>query len=197
MAKKCSQCRTHAVVELGGNYLCVDCYSKAQHAHYLRHVQLASAINQIIGDMENIAGLPYGSLGPRFQTPMPTTINAGQSTFNNIRVDNSVVGAINTGTIKKLDIMMSKIGSTNNRRLAVALQRLTQAIVDTRELHRSDKDTALEWLSFLSTQALTKQTERQSIIGKEAISTLERILSTTGGIASIWSATKPLLDALF
>ena len=197
MAKKCSQCRTPAVVDLGGNYLCVNCYSKAQQAHYLGHVQLASAINQVTGDMENIAGLPYGSLGQRFQIPMPTTINADQSTFNNIRVDNSVVGTINTGNIKKLDIMMSKIGNSNNRKLAVALQRLTQAILDTPQLCRNDKDTALEWLSFLSTQALTQQTERQSIIGKEAISMLERIVSNTGGIASIWSAVKPHLDALF
>ena len=158
---------------------------------------IATAINQVIGDMENIAGLPYGSLGQRFQIPMPTTINAGQSTFNNIRVNNSAVGAINTGNIKKLDIMMSKIGNSNNRKLAVALQRLTQAILDTQKLCDSDKDTALEWLSFLSTQALTQQAERQPTIGKTAISWLERVLSNTGSIASVWSVTKPLLDALF
>ena len=195
MGKRCSQCRTPAVVELGGHYLCVSCYSKVKHAEYLEFAQDAALINQALGDIENTVGLP-GFLG-RVEIPMPTTINAGQSTFNNIRVDNSVVGSINTGNIKKLDIMMSKIGSTSNRRLADALQRLTQAILDTRELHRSDKDTALEWLSFLSTQALTQQTERQSKIGREAISTLERILSNTGGIASIWSAVKPHLAALF
>lgn len=195
MAKKCSQCRTPAVHEVGGHYLCVSCYSKLQYAEYLEFAQDAALMNQALQDIENTVGLP-GFLG-RVEIPTPTTIHTGQSTFNNIRVDNSVVGAINTGTIKKLDVLMSKIGISKNQKLAVALQKLTQAILDTPHLGRSDKDTALEWLSFLSTQALTKQTERQSIIGKEAISTLERILSTTGGIASIWSAVKPHLDALF
>ncbi len=195
MSKKCSQCKTPAVYELSGHCLCVRCYAELRQAEYLGFAQDVALMNQARADIENAVGLP-GFLG-RVEIPTPTTINTGQSTFNNIRVNNSVVGAINTGTIKKLDIMMSKIGSSKNHKLAVALQKLTQAILDTPQLGRSDKDTALEWLSFLSTQTLTKQTERQSIIGKEAISTLERILSNTGGIASIWSATKPLLDALF
>ena len=197
MARKCSQCRTPAVVDLGGNYLCVNCYSKAQQAHYLGHVQLASAINQIIGDMENIAGLPYGSLGQRFQIPMPTTINAGQSTFNNIRVDNSVVGTINTGYIKKLDSMLNAMKDNNDTHLAQALQTLTQAIIDTSDLKPDGKNSALECLSFLSNQSLTQKENRQSTIGRTVISTLDRMLSNTGSLASIWSATKPYLDALF
>ena len=147
--------------------------------------------------MENIAGLSYGPLGQRFQIPMPTTINAGQTTYNNIRVDNSVVGTINTGNVKRLDSMLNAMGNHSNQHLAQTLQVLTQAIIDTRDLRPSDKDSALECLSFLSNQSLTQKAERQSTIGMPVISTLERMLSNTGSIASVCCATKPLLYALF
>jgi hypothetical protein len=180
---------------MGGNYLCVNCYSKLAQANYLRHVQLASLYNQALDDIDDIVGLP--STGGRIYIPPPPAINAGQTTYNNIRVDNSVVGAINTGNIKQLDVMMSVMRSGNNQELADALQKLTQAILDIPHLKPSDKNSALEWLSFLSNQALTQETERQPTIGKVAIAALERILSNIGSIASIWSAVKPLLETLF
>ena len=194
MTQKCSQCDTPA---MKNNSLCVDCHFKLQQARTLEYARLAAPANQAVDDMENIAGLRPGSLGGRLPIPKPTTINAGQTTYNNIHVDNSVVGAINTGNIKKLDILLSAMRSNNNQELAHVLEALTHVILDTPDLRLSDKDSALEWLSFLSNQSLTQETERQSTIGKTAISTLEKILSNTGSIASIWSAAKPLLDALF
>ncbi len=195
MTQKCSQCDTPAIVEMGGNPLCVNCYSKFEQASHLRYAQLAALANQAADDIDDIVGL--GRTGGRLRIPTPTTINTGQTTYNNIRVDNSVVGAINTGNINKLDIMMSAMQSKNNQELANALKKLTQAILDEPNLEPSDKDSALEWLLFLSKQALTQETERQPTIGKAAISTLEKILSNTGSIASVWSAVKPLLDTLF
>ena len=93
--------------------------------------------------------------------------------------------------------MMNEMRGENNQELADALQKLTQAILDTPDLEPSDKDSVLEYLSFLSKEALTQETERQPTIGKAAISTIEKILSNTGSIASIWSAVKPLLETLF
>lgn len=119
MAKKCSQCRTPAVNEVGGHYLCVSCYSKLQHAEYLEFAQDAALMNQALQDIENTVGLP-GFLG-RVEIPTPTTINTGQSTFNNIRVDNSVVGTINTRNVKRLDSMLNAMRNNNNQHLAQAL----------------------------------------------------------------------------
>jgi hypothetical protein len=182
-------------VKVNGHPLCVDCNLKLEQATSLRHTQLALLYNQALDRMDSIVGLPV--TGRRMHIPTPTTINAGQTTYNNIRVDNSVVGAINTGNIKQLDVMMSVMRSGNNQELADALQKLTQAILDIPHLKPSDKNSALEWLSFLSNQALTQETERQPTIGKVAIAALERILSNIGSIASIWSAVKPLLETLF
>ena len=174
----------------------MDCYSKFVQINHLQFSQLASLYNQALDDVDDIFGLPVTSGRLRIPSP-PPTINTGQTTYNNIRVDNSVVGAINTGNIKQLDIMMSAMKGENNQELADVLQKLIQAILDTPDLKPSDKDSALEWLSFLSKEALTQETKRQSTIGKAAIATLEKILSNTGSIASIWSVVKPLLETLF
>ena len=90
MGLKCNQCDTPAVLDINGTYLCIDCYAKLQQANYLQFVQLASIHNQLSDDMDDIAGLP--TTGGRFQIPTPTTINAGQTTFNNIRVNDSIGG---------------------------------------------------------------------------------------------------------
>ena len=195
MNHRCTQCDKPAIVKVNGHPLCVDCNLKLEQATSLRHTQLASLYNQALDRMDSIVGLPV--TGGRMHIPTPTTINAGQTIYNNIRVDNSVVGAINTGNIEKLDVMMSVMRDANNQELADALQQLTQAILDTPDLQPNDKDFALEWLSFLSNQALMQETERQPAIGKTAIAALERILSNTGSVASIWSAVKPFLETLF
>ena len=195
MKPKCSQCDTPAVWDIKGTYLCVDCYAKLQQANYLQFVQLASIHNQLSDNMDDIAGLPQ--TGGRFQIPTPTTIKAGQTTFNNIRVNDSIVGTINTGNVQKLDSRVSAIRGENRQELANAIQQLTQAILNAPDLQPSNKDSALDCLSFLSDQALTPETERQSTVGKTIVSTLEKILANTGSIASIWSVVKPLFDGIF
>ena len=196
MSHKCSQCDKPAIVEIDGNFLCVDCHSKFVQTNYLQFTQLASLYNQTLDDVDDIFGLPVTS--GRLRIPsLPATINTGQTTYNNIRVDNSVVGAINTGNIKQLDIMMTVMRSQNNQELADALQKLTQAILDTPDLEQSDKNSALECLLFLSEEAVTPEPKRRLTMGRAAIATLEQILSNAGSIASIWSVAKPLLETLF
>ena len=195
MIPKCSQCNTPAVWDIKGTYLCVNCYLKFQEANYLQYIQLASTCNELLDHMDDIAGLPR--TGGRFQIPTPTTINAGRTTYNNIRVNDSIVGTINTGNVKKLDSTVSAMRGENRQELANAIQQLTQAILNAPDLQPSDKNSALECLSFLSDQALTPETERQSTVGKTIISTIEKILANTGSIASIWSVVKPFFDSLF
>ena len=195
MRPKCSQCDTSAVWNIKGTYLCVNCYLKFQEANYLQYIQLASTYNELLDHMDGIAGLPR--TGGRFQIPTPTTINTGQTTYNNIQVKDSIIGTINTGNVKKLDSSVSAMRCENRQELADAIQQLTQTILNAPDLEPSDKDSALECLSFLSDQALTPEMERQPTVGKTIISTLEKILANTGSVASIWSVVKPLFDGIF
>lgn len=200
MNPRCSQCSNRAMYQVEGNFLCLRCYSQFIETHTKQIRVSASLANRAIDDMEAIVGLPHGSLGGRIHIPPSSpTINTGQTTYNNIQVDKSVVGSINTGSIRELDIMIGAMQEEDNQELASVFQDLTHAILEAKEadLEQSDKDSALEFLSFLSEEAFTPETDRRSKIGKAAISKLEQILSNVGSIASVWSAAKPYLDPLF
>ncbi|MDE0426157.1 MAG: hypothetical protein OXN25_14965 [Candidatus Poribacteria bacterium] len=195
MPEKCSQCKKPAILEVADNHLCVDCYSKLQQANYLDWVIEASILNYQNEELEHSIGLGYKK--GRIHIPMPNTIKTGDFMYHNIRVDNSVVGTINTGNIGKLDVNMHAMRAENKRELADILQQLTQAILDATDIKAEDKNSALEWLSFLSNQALTPKSELQPTMGQTAISALEKILTNTGSVASIWSVAEPLLKNLF
>ena len=195
MPKKCSQCKQPAILEMVGNYLCIDCYSKFQQANYFSWVMNASMVNYLKDDLDSAMG--FGFTGGRIRIPRPNTIKTGDFMYHNIRVDNSVVGTINTGNIGKLDVNMHTMRAENKRELADILQQLTQAILDANDIKAADKNSALEWLSFLSNQALTPKSELQPTMGQAAISALEKILTNTGSVASIWSVAEPLLKNLF
>lgn len=198
MNLRCSQCDNRAMYQVVDNHpLCLRCYSQFIETNTNQIRVLAALGNQAIDNMEAIAGLPLG--GRLHIPPSSPTINTGQTTYNNIQVDKSVVGSINTGSIRELDIMIGAMREEDNQELASVFQDLTHAILKAKEadLEQSDKDSALEFLLFLSEEAFTPETDRRSRIGKAAISKLEQILSNVGSIASVWSAAKPYLDALF
>lgn len=193
--KRCNQCPTPAVWDVKGIYLCIDCYAKFQQASYQNHVILASTMNMLLDDVDDMVGLPRS--GGRFKIPTPTTINTGETTYNNIRVNDSIVGTINTGNVEKIDSRVSAMQGENRHDLAKAIQHLTQAIIDAPDLKSNDKNSALECLSFLSDQAITPEGARQPTVGKTIISKLEQILANTGSIASIWSEIGPYISSLF
>lgn len=192
---KCNQCSTPAVWDIKGIYLCINCYATLQQANYLQFAQLASTYNAVLEDFYETAGLPI--TGGKVQIPMPTTINAGETTFNNIRVNDSVVGSINTGNVQKLDVSVSAMRAENRENLANAIQQLTEAILNTSDLEPDSKDSALECLSFLSDQAITPEAERKTTVGKTIIPTLENILLKSERIAKLWSKVKSLFEMLF
>jgi hypothetical protein len=76
---------------------------------------------------------------PRIQTSEPI-IHSGALTFNNISVEGSVVGAINTEELHKLDLAMTDISASGNPMLAGHLQALTQAVVNARDIPDSEKN---------------------------------------------------------
>jgi hypothetical protein len=128
----CSQCSEKpAIGEVAGQPLCVDCYTKLQNAHvaeqnartqHMRH--LMSLINYYGGLMDSISGL--GPLSPPIQIPsMPAT---GPVTLNNIKLDNSVVGAINTGNARDIDVNLDQLRAAGLDKLGDAIGALTQAL---------------------------------------------------------------------
>jgi hypothetical protein len=104
---QCSQCGKPAIISIGGNPLCVDCNLKFEQAQQIEFIRNATVLNNLSAEMEVATGIP--GLCPRIEIPKPPPLQQSPVTFNNIRVDSSVIGSINTGQVKQIDVSMDNI----------------------------------------------------------------------------------------
>ncbi len=141
-------------------------------------------------DQAEISSGTYG-LAPRARLVVPQRrVHTGPVAFNNIRVDRSVVGAINTGELGTLDVRMDQIRLTGDPDLADALRDFTQAVIEAHELSDEDRHDILQHLSFLTKPS---ETQPRSVL-KTALLGLERFVANSGSLASLWTVLKPLLE---
>jgi hypothetical protein len=191
---KCSQCDKPAFYEMeNGLLLCIDCNLKVQDIADRVYARNAATLNQLAGQMEATTGV--SGVIPRFEIPQPK-IHTGL-TVHNIKIDNSVVGAINTGQIKNLNVALDNVQNAGSPELANALQKLTEAVLASSELSPDKKTSAIEHLSHIATQAALPKDKRQKAISTTIIEGLERIISVSSGLLGIWQIVKPLVEQLF
>ena len=177
MSKKCSQCgNAEAIYEMSGHLLCLNCAHKIKQMNYMELVANMQQINFLLGQMEATTGL-YG-LFPKYQIPdAPPIINQqGDITFNNINVEKSVIGSINTGNIGQIDVALSNIKNGGDEELANNIKEFTEAVLASTELTIEMKNEIIEQLSFLSGQAtVPKESQKGSII-KAMLSTIGKAI---------------------
>lgn len=114
--------------------------------------------------------------------------------FNNINVDRSVVGAINTAEVKQIDIAMSKIKNSGNEELAKAVKEFTEAVISEIKLNNETKNQILELISFLTKQSLLNKEKRQNSIIKAILPSVKSLISTIALLVNLWTKLKPLLN---
>ena len=148
--------------------------------------------NQLAGQMEMTAGVH--DVIPRIEIPKP--IHMGH-TVHNIKIDNSVIGAINTGQIKKLNVTLDHVQAGGAPELATALQKLTEAVLASPELSPAQKSKATDHLSYITEQAALPTEQRNASVGMTILEGFERIIAASSGLIGIWQAAKPLVEQLF
>ena len=132
---------------------------------------------------------------PRYGRPQPP-VHTGPVTFNNIRVDRSIVGAINTGAMARLDVVMT--GARNlggqGKKLAEALQNLTQAVLDSADLQAASKNEIIEDLAFIIEQVSQKGPgAKHSGPVRAIVDKINSVLGTVSNLATVWTALKTIL----
>jgi len=191
----CGQCGKPAFFEFdGGRFLCVDCNLKVQQAADLQHARTARELNYLIDQMEATVGL--SGVLPRHHIPQ-ATIHAGSITNHNIQVHDSAVGAINTGSIQRMNVALDRIQVGSDPALAPALQKLTEAVLESSQLLANQKKKAVDQLSYLAEQAALTQNQRNASIGTTTIEGFERIIHASSGLMTLWQMIKPLVERLF
>lgn len=186
----CSQCGKPAVFEVNGHPVCVDCNLKIQQAFRLRDNALKEQWNMLMDQADAITGIDARM--PRYNILEPV-VHQGPINFHNINVDRSVVGAINTGSVKKMEVALNNIHNRNqNPELEQKLKEFTEAVLREASLSVEAKNDIVEQLSVLAAQMAMPQESRIGIVMKALVTSIAANIASTGLIEH-WQAIKHTL----
>ena len=117
---KCYQCGKPAMFKVGKEEvpLCLDCNLKLTQMSQMQLEANERMINFLSDQMDYSIGLPVS--GPRF--PPRKSIHVGGINLNNIKVDNSTIGVLNTGNIESVDVSVTSLQQSGNSQLANAIK---------------------------------------------------------------------------
>jgi ABC-type ATPase involved in cell division len=127
--------------------------------------------------------------------PIPTTVISGANmTYNNININNSTIGSLNTRTIHELDVHIGNV-SKNDQNLAESLKVFTEAVAAAQDVEDSKKNDILEQLKFVLDDIQSKKTN-PSII-KTVLNGIESSVKTSASLITIWEKLHPALSMVF
>lgn len=174
--------------------LCLDCYFKFSHIQQQEIENNERMLNYLSDQISASVGLP--SLGPKFP-PRPQPVVVAGAKLHNIHVNNSVVGTINTGSIGTVDQSISALVQSGEPALAQAIKALSEAILQSGDLTRNQKNELIESLSVISKEVVTPKDARQNTV---ALSLLEKAMNVTAlanDITDVCQKWWPVLLAAF
>jgi hypothetical protein len=188
----CGQCGRPGLVDVSGAVLCVDCYYKFEVARTLNFRIAAIGMNHAAAEMDAITGLR--NFTPRIQVP---DIPKGPFILNNIKVDNSVVGSINTGNVQSIDVSVTILREAGNDKISNALKTLAETVANSHDIIASDKNSMLDQIAFLSEQAVAAAQDRRPGMIQAAIASITRTANAVTAIGTAWAVVEPLLKTIF
>ena len=188
MRPQCDQCNRPAMYNIQGYNLCLE--HRTMLINSMRNNQLEdmAMINYLQDSIAYTLGMP-GSQPPRIQIPVPVVHNAPvtHNTHNNIRVENSVVGSINTAQVDRISVAMNNITNNDNDDVVQAIKAITEAMVNTTGLDNEIKDQLLGQMAFIAEQAALPANQRQTSVIKPVLTAVSTSLTSVASLATIWA----------
>jgi hypothetical protein len=195
---KCHHCDKPAFYLYGkkdepGLPLCIDCNLKVEQAAYLQFGRQARFLNYLSGQVDFTMGLP--GFSPKIQ--VPEVHQVGSVTLHNVKIDNSNVGLVNTGSIQTVDSAVGVLRSHNEENGANALARIAEGIVQSEEISQDEKNRLLEQLSVISTEAAAPAPERRRAAMRPLLRDFGTAVGAINGLVALWAQVGPPILALF
>lgn len=190
---RCYQCPKPAMYAVGEQNipLCLECYFKFFQMAQAQIENAERQMNFAMDEMDMIMGIPSFN---RF--PTRKAVNLGGVTLHNIKVDNSTVGSVNTGTIGSLDVAISSVRETDER-LAEALTQLSQAVVNNATLERQHRDEIFEILSTIASEAAAPKEQQRISIVRILLDRLREVMTLANDLYAIWERWHPVVTGSF
>jgi hypothetical protein len=174
--------------------LCLNCYSKLAQLEQQQLESHERMLNYLSDEMAATVGMP--PMGPRFPS-RSKPVHVGDIRLNNIAVNNSVVGTINTGSIGSLDQSISALVQLNEPQLAQAFKELSEAILQSGDLTKNQRNELVEALNAISREAATPPDNRQNTVALSLLERAEKITSMANDISEICQRCWPAIAAIF
>jgi len=192
---KCHQCGKPAMFKVGKEEIpiCLDCNLKLNQMYQMQSEANERMINYLSDQMDYTVGLPLS--GPRF--PPRKTIHVGDVSLNNIRVDNSTIGVLNTGNIESVDVSVTSIEQSGDSQLANAIKELANAVVSSNELQDETKNQLIEILSVVSSEATAPVERQRKGVVKVLIEQFKNALCISAQLTQLWATWGPIIVASF
>jgi hypothetical protein len=152
-------------------------------------------INMLEAEMEVATGFP-GSC-PRIEIQKPPPLHQGPVTFNNIKVDSSVIGSINTGQVEQINVAMDNIKAGGNDELANSIKQFTKAVLAEKELNAKSRGELIEQLSFVASQCASPKQVRKPPIVNAVLQEIDKVAMKFASLAPLWTPLLPLLQNMF
>ena len=172
--------------------VCVDCNLKIVQAIAIQQDTLGRTLNMLHADAE--FALPFPIQLPRYavrQFPV-----SGDLTLNNIKIDRSTIGVLNTGIITNLDSAVTALNEQGQSALGNGLANFTQAVIAS-ELAPATKEQVIELLSTLSAEATAPPETRRRALLRPLLSEVATLVGGAAGLIALWEPVKALLEAAF
>ena len=193
---KCYQCANPAMYQVSDQNipLCLDCYLKFSQIQQQEVESDERMLNYLSDQMSATVGLP--PMGPRF-APRPRPVVVAGAKLHNISVNNSVVGTINTGSIGTVDQSISALVQCGEPALAEAVKTLSEAILQSGDLTRNQKNGLIENLSVISKEAATPKDARQNTVALALLEKAMKVTALANDITDICQKWWPVLLTTF
>jgi hypothetical protein len=117
--------------------------------------------------------------------------------MNNIKIEGSTIGVLNTGTIQTVDAAVTVLNKSGEQDAAGALTRVTEAIVKSDQISEADKNQLLELLSLVSTEATAPKEKRRAGAMRAIFGQISSLVSGTAAVAELWHKCQPVIKSLF
>ena len=193
---KCHQCSNPAIYQVGEHSipLCLDCYFKYSQIQQREVENHERMMNYLSDQIASSVGMP--PMGPRFP-PRPQPVVVAGAKLNNIHVSNSVVGTINTGSIGAVDQSISALVQVGEPALAEALKSLSEAVLQSGDLTRNQRNEVIEALSVIAREAATPKETRQNTVAQSMLEKAMKITSLANDVSDVCQKWWPVLLAAF
>jgi hypothetical protein len=114
--------------------------------------------------------------------------------YNNIHINQSSVGILNTGDLAKIDAVITLTKGTDVELIGKEIENLTQVIIDASDVQGNDKKEIIDLVQSLAEQI---QSSRKRSVLVSLLYGLEARIQTVSAAIPIYEKLRPLVERLF